>query len=207
MIDINNQLHAIHREVCQRDTENGEVVGALLRRRYDASVETVWQAIVDPDRVRRWFLPLTGDLHLNGTFQFEGNAGGEILHCEEATHLQVTFGDQTSLVSLRFTVDGDGTVLEFEHTVPMAMAGSGAGALYVGPGWDGALMALALYLDGIIAENPAEAAHSPEAQEFSKRSIQEWVTVIETSGTATTDEIAAASGVALAQFSPDLAQA
>ena len=32
MIDIANQLEAIHREVAKRPAEGGEVVGVLLRR-------------------------------------------------------------------------------------------------------------------------------------------------------------------------------
>ena len=54
----------------------------MLRRRYDAAIEDVWDAVTDPDRLKRWFLPISGDLRVGGTFQLEGNAGGEILSCE-----------------------------------------------------------------------------------------------------------------------------
>ena len=36
MIDIANQLKAIHREVGKRPSESGEVVAVLLQRSYDA---------------------------------------------------------------------------------------------------------------------------------------------------------------------------
>ena len=94
--------------------------------------------------------------------------------------------------------------MTLEHRVPLAMAGSGAGAFYVGPGWDGALLGLALYFDGIVAEDPVAAANSPEAQQFSASSIDAWVGV-EASGTADQEAIAAAREVALAQFAPALA--
>jgi uncharacterized protein YndB with AHSA1/START domain len=205
MIDIATQLKAIHREVAQRPTDSGEGVSVLVRRSYDAPIEDVWNAITDPDRMKRWFLPVSGDLRVGGTFQLEGNAGGEILRCEPPRLLEVTFGGPTSLVALRLSPDGDSdTVLELEHTVPIEMAGSGAGALYVGPGWDGALMALDLFLHGEVSADPVAAASSPEGQRFSEQSVHAWTAVVESSGTATTDEIAAATEASLAQFAPDV---
>jgi uncharacterized protein YndB with AHSA1/START domain len=208
MIDIVRQLTAIHREVSKGPIEGGEGVSVLLRRQYDAPIEDVWDAVTDPDRVKRWFLPLSGDLRVGGAFQLEGNAGGEILICEPPRLLKVTFGGPASLVELRLSADGDDrTVLELEHTVPIEMAGSGAGALYVGPGWDGMLLALGLFLNGEVTGDPVAAANSAEGQEFSRQSVQAWVTAIELSGTASTDEIAAATAVSLAQFAPDAAEA
>jgi uncharacterized protein YndB with AHSA1/START domain len=207
MIDVASQLKAIHREVSKGPIENGESgesVSVLLRRGYDAPIEDVWDAMTDPDRVRRWFLPVSGDLRVGGAFQLEGNAGGEILNCEPPRLLKVTFGGPASVVELRLSADGDdNTVLELEHTVPIEMAGSGAGALYVGPGWDGALMALGLFLRGEVSDDPVAAANSPQAQEFSRQSVHAWVAAIESSGTATPDDIAAATAASLAQFAPD----
>jgi uncharacterized protein YndB with AHSA1/START domain len=206
MIDIAGQLKAIHREVAKRPIDSGEGVSVLLRRTYDAQIADVWDAMTDPGRIKRWFLPVSGDLRAGGTFQLEGNAGGDILTCEPPRLLKVTFGGPTILVELRLAADGDdSTVLELEHTVPIEMAGSGAGALYVGPGWDGAFLGLALFLSGEVIEDPVAAANSAEAQEFSRQSTYAWVTVVESSGTAFPDEIAAATEVSLAQFSPDIA--
>jgi uncharacterized protein YndB with AHSA1/START domain len=203
MIDILNQLKAIHREVAKRPAGDGEVISVLVRREYDAAVDDVWDAVTDPVRVRRWFMPLSGDLRTGGTFQLEGNAGGEILHCEPPRRLRVTFGGPESVVELRLTPQGDGqTALELEHTVPIAMAGSGAGALWVGPGWDGAFLALDLFVHDVVADDPVAAASSPEAVEFSRQSVHAWVAAIESSGTASAEEIAAATEVSLAQFAP-----
>ncbi len=204
MIDIANQLKAIHRTVSTGTIDDGEVVGVLLRRSYDATAEDVWDAMTDPERVKRWFLPLTGDLRAGGTFQLEGNAGGDILECDPPRRLKVTFGGPASVVELRLTPGpGEDTVLELEHTVPIEMAGSGAGALYVGPGWDGAFLGLALFLDGVFTDDPVAAANSPEAREFSRRSVDAWEAAIVDSGTATEAEIASAKAVSLGQFAPD----
>ena len=203
MIDIINQIEAIDRDVSRREGADGEEVAVLIRRSYDAPTADVWDALTDPERVKRWFYPVSGDLRTGGTFQLEGNAGGEIVRCEPPRLLRLTFGGPTSLVELRLSPDGkDRTVLELEHTVPTAIAMNGAGSLYVGPGWDGAIVALDLYLDGVVADDPVAAANSPEALELSRQSVQAWIAAVETSGTATADEIAAAAEMSFATFAP-----
>jgi uncharacterized protein YndB with AHSA1/START domain len=206
MIDIASELKAIHRQVERQlpADGSGEVVSVLMRRAYDAPIGDVWDAVTQPDRIKRWFMPISGDLRVGGSFQLEGNAGGEILTCEPPRLLKVSFGGPTSIVELRLTPDGDSdTMLELEHTVPIEMAQSGAGALYVGPGWDGALLGLGLFLRGEAVGDPVAAAHSPEVLEFSKQSVHAWVEVVEDSGTATDEELAAATEVSLAQFAPE----
>lgn len=203
MIDIANQLTAIYREV---SSEQSQGVRVLLRREYDAAIEDVWSALTEPDRLKRWFMPLSGDFKVGGSFQLEGNAGGEILKCEPPRLLRVTFGGETSIVELRLTGSGEETSLELEHTVPLEMAGSAAGALFVGPGWDGALLGLGLFLRGEVADDPVAAANSLEAQEFSKGSVHAWTEVVRASGAATEEELAAAVEMSMAQFAPDVKQ-
>jgi uncharacterized protein YndB with AHSA1/START domain len=204
MIDIPQEIGAISRKVAQQATANGATVVVTVTRRLSARIEDVWSALTDPEHVRRWFLPLTGDLRAGGTYQLEGNASGDILVCEPPAHLAITFGGTSSLVDLRLTADGKLTLLVFDHTVTMEMAGSTAGALYVGPGWDGAVLALNEYLAGRLTEDPVTAADSPESQAFSAESIDAWTAIIQASGTTDADAIATARKAALAQFAPDL---
>ena len=72
MKDLVDEINAVHRAV-RVDGENAAVV---LRRTYPAAVADVWDALTSPERIARWFLPVTGDLHLGGKYQLEGNAGG-----------------------------------------------------------------------------------------------------------------------------------
>lgn len=207
MIDIASQLNAIYRKVEQLPPADGsgERVSILLRRGYDAPIGDVWDAVTQPDRIKRWFMPISGELRVGGSFQLEGNAGGEILTCEPPRLLRVTFGGPTSVVEVRLTVQGESeTVLEMEHTVPIEMAQSGAGALYVGPGWDGALMGLDMFLRGEAVGDPVAAANSLEVQKFSKQSVHAWAAVVKDSGTATAEQLAAATEVSLQQFAPDV---
>lgn len=198
------QLGATSRQVEQQQSDTGEIVTVTLERRYPAEVADVWQAITEPERVRRWFLPLTGDLRPGGNFHLEGHAGGDIMTCEPPRHLLVTFGSESSIVDVLLSGDGEETVLKLSHSVPIELAGSTAGALYVGPGWDGALLGIALYLAGEVRGDPVAAANSPEVQDFNVKSIQEWIAAVEASGMADADSIAAAQEVSLAQFAPDL---
>jgi hypothetical protein len=74
--------------------------------------------------------------------------------------------------------------------------------LYVGPGWDGGFVALDLYLRGDVADDPVAAANSPEGIELSRQSVEAWIDVVETSGTATPDEVETAKTMAMSQFAP-----
>jgi uncharacterized protein YndB with AHSA1/START domain len=198
MFDMVEELAAIHRGVVRDGT--GDTVSVALTRTYDADADDVWDALTNPERLPRWFYPVTGELKVGGDFQFQGNAGGEILRCDRPSWLQVSFGGPDSIVDVRLAAIDDRTTVELVHTVPLAMAGSGAGALFVGPGWDGALLGLGIHLRGETVGNPLEAANSPEVIEFNRGSISRWTEAIESSGTASADEIAGARDVAVAQY-------
>ena len=205
MKDILDELGATDRRVTRRTSDGTEEIAVLLRRRYAASVQDVWDAVTDPERTRRWFLPISGDLRVGGTFQLEGNAGGDILRCEPPSSLTVTWGAPESLVHLRLAGEGeDATVLELEHTVPLAFAGSGAGALYVGPGWDISVLGLANFLRGTVVDDPAAWENTLEGQHFAAETIAAWVEAIGSGNTATAEEIGAAEQMSRAQFTPDL---
>ena len=205
MIDIETQIGAIERTVSRTPREDGgENVTVLARRTYRSDPEDTWSALTDPSRIARWFMPISGDLRVGGNFQLEGNAGGDILECDRPHRFRVTFGAETSFLEIRLSPDGDGaTTLELEHTVPIEMAQSGAGAMWVGPGWDGAMMGLGLYFAGEVADDPVAAANSPEAVAFNAKSVQAWADVVEASGTATAEQLAEAVQVSMAQFAPD----
>jgi uncharacterized protein YndB with AHSA1/START domain len=184
MIDIVQEISAIRRAVSTTPTRAGEAKIARLTRTYDAPVADVWDALTSADRIGRWFMPISGDLHQGGHFQLAGNAGGEILECEPHQRFRVTWiygpppgPDDVSEVEVRLTPVGDETTtLELIHTatVPDEMWRQfGPGA--VGVGWDGGLLGLALYLrTGASVEDPEAWQLSPEGIEWSTRSSQAW---------------------------------
>ena len=204
MRDLLDEVIAAHRDVRRRGSGDGEEISAVVRRRYDAAAADVWDAVTDPERLRRWFAPVSGDLRVGGAFQVEGNAGGDVRECDPPHALAVTWGGPESVVRVRLTPDGDSaTVLELEHSVPVAFVGSGAGALYVGPGWDVAVLGLARFLAGEVVDDPAAWEGTPEGQRYALATIRAWSDAV--GGTATAEEVAAAAEASRAQFAPDLA--
>ena len=183
MIDILNEVDAVQREVGTGRLAAGEAHRISLKRTYDAPVEEVWDALTNPERIGRWFLPISGDYRLGGNYQFEGNAGGEIVECARPNRLKVTwiYGETpepgaASEVEVRLSSAGDdATLLEFDHTaiVPDEMWGEyGPGA--VGVGWDGGLLGLGLHLRGDSIGDSEAWQVSPEGKDFSIRSSKAW---------------------------------
>jgi uncharacterized protein YndB with AHSA1/START domain len=182
MKDLLDELAAVHRALGEGRVPAGEAYTVVLRRRYDAEVDDVWDAITSAERLSRWFLPVSGDLRPGGTYQLAGNAGGEILRCEPPRLLKVSwlFGDDaqdgTSEVEVRLTPGPAGdTELELVHAAVVDdefFPKYGPGA--AGVGWDLGLLGLAWHLAGRVVDDPTEFESSPEAREFSRRSAAAW---------------------------------
>ncbi|MFI9379613.1 hypothetical protein [Kutzneria sp. NPDC052558] len=62
MKDVLRELAAARRAMGKAGLPAGEAYTVEVRRRYEARVEEVWDAITNPERVRRWLRPVTGDL-------------------------------------------------------------------------------------------------------------------------------------------------
>ena len=76
MKDFIAELEAARRTVGTGDLPAGAARVVTIERTYPADVEDVWEAVTDPERIPRWFLPVTGDLRVGGSCQGEGGAGG-----------------------------------------------------------------------------------------------------------------------------------
>ncbi len=182
MIDIVREIEATRREVGEGQEPSGPVRIVRLRRDYDAPIDDVWDALTNPQRISRWFLPISGDFRLGGRYELEGNAGGEILLCDRPHRLRVTWvyppTDDTnaSLLELSLATTEEGTTrFELEHTaaVPEVMwAQFGPGA--VGTGWDGAVLGLSLHLRGASIGDPVAWQLSPEGRAYATRSAEAW---------------------------------
>ncbi|HWG97925.1 MAG TPA: SRPBCC family protein [Pilimelia sp.] len=182
MKDILDELSATRRELRKGSVPGGEAHAVVLRRRYDADIDDVWDAITSAERLSRWFLPVTGDLRPGGRYQLQGNAGGEILRCEPPRLLKVSwlFGpdakDGTSEVEVRLSPGPDGdTEFELVHAAlvdDVFFPTYGPGA--TGVGWDLGLIGLAVHLAGGEIADPSAFESSPEAREFSRRSAAAW---------------------------------
>lgn len=192
-LDIDRLIGAVRREVSTRDIDGKEARVVTASRRYDTTVEDLWEALTDPERLKRWFLPVSGEFRIGGRYRIEGNASGVIQRCEPPRTLGVTweFQDNVSWVTLTLASAGGGTELRLEHAahVPeefQAQFGDGA----TGVGWDQALMGLEMHLVAgpVRPENAEEWVRTPEGKDFVTRSSEAWYAASVAAGT---DSVAA----------------
>ena len=151
-IDIARLVGAVSRGMATRDHRGKPARVVVASRDYDTTVEDLWDALTNPERIPRWFLPVSGDLRLGGRYQLEGNASGEITKCEPPRHLDVTweFGGDTSWVEVELEANASGrATLRLEHVSHIPEDDKfwnqyGPGA--TGVGWEQALWGLELHL-------------------------------------------------------------
>ena len=215
MIDVIKEIEASRREVREGRIAAGPGTSISLSREYDAPIDDVWDAVTNPDRIGRWFLPISGDYRVGGRYQFEGNAGGEIVACEKPDRLKATWvygkpasDADISEVEVRLSpIDGERTRFELIHTaiVPQDRWDEyGPGAVGVGVGWEQGLLGLTLHLRGEreSIEDPVAWQLSDEGRDFARRSSAGWG---EANVAAGADPEAAARAVAntTAFYAPD----
>ncbi|GAA4426338.1 SRPBCC family protein [Georgenia halophila] len=177
------------RRVGNRVIPSGEARTVVLSTAYTAAIEDVWDACTNPERLPRWFLPVSGDLRLGGTYQFEGNAGGTIESCDPPHSFGATweFMGGMSWIEVRLEAEApDRTRLTLEHIATEDDHWKRFGPGAVGIGWDLGLMGLALHLHSGngLAEFDEEAwSASDEGKEFVRRSGEGWFQADVASGT------------------------
>jgi uncharacterized protein YndB with AHSA1/START domain len=149
--DIDREIDAVTRRVHERTLAEGEARCVTIARSYRTTLADLWDACTDPERIPRWFLPVSGELRLGGHYQLEGNASGTIERCEPPRSFAATweYGGNISWIEVGLTAEADGwTRFELEHTALLEDIAHwtefGPGA--VGIGWDLGLRGLGRHL-------------------------------------------------------------
>jgi hypothetical protein len=75
MIDVVQQINAVRRRVGARVLEAGEARTVTISQSYGAPIDDVWDAVTNPARIPRWFLPVAGDLRAGGRLPARGQRG------------------------------------------------------------------------------------------------------------------------------------
>jgi uncharacterized protein YndB with AHSA1/START domain len=183
-IDAIKKAGLITRTVDTVDRDGKPAKLLTAARAYPTAIEDLWDALTDIERIPRWFLPITGDLHPGGRFQLEGNAEGEILACDPPRRFEITweYGGEVSWVTVELSGDPGAAEahLELQHLahVPDDLWDQyGPGA--VGIGWDLGLMGLDLHLSSGEALDPEQVrawGTSADARAFIVESSTAWGT-------------------------------
>jgi uncharacterized protein YndB with AHSA1/START domain len=215
MIDVAEQINAVSRRLGSRVFGPGEARVSTISQAYDADVDDVWDACTNPERLPRWFLPVTGDLTVGGRYQLEGNAGGTVERCDPPKSFFATweFNGMVSWIEVRVAPESQGrTRLELEHIAHVdddLWSEYGPGA--TGIGWDLALLGLASHLapgkPAVTPENAEAWAVSPEGVEFAKAAADRWRVAHVESGTDEETARAAAERVTAFYTTPPEAPA
>jgi uncharacterized protein YndB with AHSA1/START domain len=171
---------------------------AVASRTYETDPSDLWDALTNPERIPRWFLPITGTLEVGGRYQFEGQAGGTIERCDKPNLVAVTweYGPMVSWLEITLSASPSGTTLTLVHEAgvdPDMWEQFGPGA--VGVGWDLAMMGLGLHLESGASVDPNEAAAftlSAKGVEFVRFAATGWAAAAVADGDSADGSYAAA---------------
>ena len=172
---------SVTRELGRREHEGKPVYALVATRVVGAGREDLWDALTDAARIPKWFLPISGDLSPGGSYQLEGNAGGEVIACDPPERFALTWrmhGD-VSWVTVTLSEMPEGrTEVRLEHLARFPREfweefGPGA----VGIGWDQALYGLEEHFSPaptVVPETAEAWIASEEGKDFTRRSSAAW---------------------------------
>jgi uncharacterized protein YndB with AHSA1/START domain len=182
-VDVDHQIKAVQRNVGTRTIDTGEAHVVTVSQSYDTDPADLWDAVTNIERIPRWFLPISGDLKVGGSYQFEGHANGTILTCDPPNNFTATweYGGNVSWIDVSISSeDPDRARLVVEHIVDVddeMWRDFGPGAM--GIGWDSMLLGLALHLVSGESIDPSfgqQWTGTEDGRRFLTMSGEEWYT-------------------------------
>lgn len=156
--------HEPQPELRHRTIPAGEARVAVFTRTYDTTIEDLWDACTSPERLRRWYVPVTGDFRVGGAFAQLNMGSGTILACDAPHLLKLSLGGGVDEIELRLSPGAeDGTTrLELQHATTLdshEIGGQMFDAIFcMGGGYYPRLLALDLHLRGRLPDDYDSAA-------------------------------------------------
>jgi uncharacterized protein YndB with AHSA1/START domain len=184
--------HEPEPELRHRTIPAGEARVAVFTRTYETTLEDLWDACTNPERLRRWYVPVTGDLRVGGTFAQVHMGSGTVLACDAPHLLKVSLGGGADEIELRLTPGADAgtTTLELQHATTLdshEIGGQVYDAIFcMGGGYYPRLLALDLHLRGTLPDDyDSTAFHlNPEMRPVIERGSAAMATLLETEAPA-----------------------
>lgn len=174
-------------ELRHRNIAAGEARVAVMTRTYAAPIEDVWDACTNPERLARWYVPVTGEFRVGGRIEQAMMGSGEITGCEPPHHLTLSLGNGgCDEIELRLTpAASDATHLELQHATTIGQHEIG-GELYdaifcMGGGYYPRLWALDRYLRGTLpaSYDPTQMHLDPDFQPVIERGSSAMAALLE----------------------------
>jgi uncharacterized protein YndB with AHSA1/START domain len=143
-------------ELRHRTLPTGEARVAVLTRTYPTTVEDLWDACTDPERLARWYVPVSGDFRVGGTIEQAMMGSGEIVVCEPPAYLKVSLAGGVDEIEVRIApgVQEGTATLELQHATTLLehnIEGEMYDAVFcMGGGYYPRLLALDLHLRGTL---------------------------------------------------------
>ncbi|MGZ6697530.1 MAG: SRPBCC domain-containing protein [Solirubrobacteraceae bacterium] len=151
--------HEPEPELRRRTIGAGEARVAVFTRTYPTMVEDLWDACTNPERLARWYVPVSGDLRAGGTFEQVNMGSGTIVVCDAPRLLKLSLGGGADEIEVRLSEgpeDGTAT-LELAHATTLdshEIGGQMYDAIFcMGGGYYPRLLALDLHLRGTLPED------------------------------------------------------
>ena len=201
--NVEAQLNAAARCVSSLERDGRSAHSVAVVRSYPTTVADLWDAVTNGRRISRWFLPISGELELDGRYQLQGNAGGVITACQRPSHFELTweFGGDISWVEARISEEGNSRArLRVTHTAHHSEHWDEYGPGAAGVGWEMGLMGLSVHIarPGEPLQDEAAFVASAEGRAFIAGSSKGWERAAVAAGT---DPVAArAAAVRTAAF-------
>ena len=179
VIDIGDVLGCVTRSVRSFKKDGKPASTVTLTRLYATDAQDLWDALTNPKRIPRWFLPIEGDLKPGGKYQLKGNAGGTITGCTPPNRFAATweFGGNVTWIEVDVAAEGGKARLTLKHTAILEDHWKQFGPGAVGIGWDLAVMGLKEHLaTGASADHAAFETwmRSANGKQFISQSGEFW---------------------------------
>ena len=183
-----SHLAAVQRSLSFLERDGQSASAVTLSRTYATTVEDLWEAVTNGERIPRWFAPVSGDLELGGRYQVEGNAGGVVTGCEPLSSFALTweFAGDVSWVEVTVSAEGDsGARLTLTHTAILSEHWDTYRPGAVGVGWEMGFLGLAFHISDPTAPKPddEEFATSHDGGAFITGSSEGWAQAAIAGGT------------------------
>jgi uncharacterized protein YndB with AHSA1/START domain len=143
----------VHRRIAA-----GEARVAVFTRHYQTPIEDLWDACTNPERLQRWYVPVSGDFRVGGTFEQPPMGSGTILACHPPERLKLSLGSGADEIDLLLSPGPDPgtTTLELQHATTLdahEIGGQMFDAIYcMGGGYYPRLLALDRHLRGTLPD-------------------------------------------------------